>query len=562
MKHRHKKKTYSGYIISAVVLAAIILVIILLNKGGVPAGKSNVVSLDLYVMSQCPYGVQAEDLIIPVVKQFGNSVDFNLNFIASDSGSGNFDSLHGENEVKGDIVELCAMKKEPQKYMDIILCMNENAAGIPGNWEECSKKLNLDTAAIKSCYEGSEGKQLLSDSIKKSNSANAGASPTIIINGQEYSGQRDGLSITRAICQYSASSLCKNMPACTADADCPAKEGKVPQCRNPDSKNAVCEYVNDAKTELVIVNDKRCSSCDTTQIVAALKNIFLNLDAREVDSSSEEGKKLIADMGITVAPSFVFDSNVVQTYAWKNNPKLQSAFEQKNGKYRIVDEATGASFYIDEKARQEFLKSIGITPGDNRPQIDFFVMAYCPYGNQAEQIIDAVYANLKDKADFNPHYVIYSNYQSADYCLDSTMKYCSMHGNQELHQDVRELCVNKYVGIKSWFDFAIAMNGNCSYQNADSCWEDVAKSLNLDVQKIKDCEANESESLLEKEQKLGDMLGVQGSPTIFIDGVQYGGARDANSIQSALCSAFDTKPSECSNTITGTAATSASGGCG
>ena len=568
MKKKSKKivsKNYEKYMVSAVVLAAIIiLAVILLGKGSKPAVKGNIVNVDLYVMSKCPYGVQAMDFFAPVLSELGSSVNFNLNYIARDNGNGSFDSLHGPTEVRGDTVELCAVKYEPGKYMDLITCMNQDAASIPDNWQDCAKKLGLNSNSIKTCYEGAEGKQLLSDSIKKSDAANAQGSPTIIINGQDYSGQRDTLSLKRAICKYSTSSACSAIPTCGADSDCAPQDGKVALCKNPNSPNSACEYQDDAKTQLTVINEKTCNSCDSTQVVLALKKIFLNMDVKDVDASSDEGKQIIKDMGITVAPSFVFDSNIVKTYAWQNNEKLRTVFEQKNGNYKILDAATGASFYIDAKAREEFLKKAGITLNSSNPQIDFFVMSYCPYGNLAEEAVSQVYDNLKGKGEFNPHYVIYENYQSADFCLDSTMKYCSMHGKQEVHQDVREICVNKYMGIKSWFDFAKAMNSKCTAQNADSCWEDVAKGIGLDVQKIKDCESNESEALLQKEKDLDSLLGVQGSPTIFIEGAAYNGARDANSIQSALCSAFGTKPTECANSIAGTnsTATSPTAGCG
>ncbi|MBW3023284.1 hypothetical protein KY308_04225 [Candidatus Woesearchaeota archaeon] len=571
MAHKHKKsKNFSKNITYAVIAAVVVVVIVVIvmmrgNNAGNTGAKGDVVKVELYVMSQCPYGVQAEDLIAPVLNDLGSSVDFELNFIAGDGGNGQFSSLHGQNEVLGDIVQLCAMKYAPDKYMDFILCMNDDAGSIPNNWQQCSESLKLDTSSIKKCYEGDEGKQLLSQSIVKSNIANAQASPTILINGEEYSGPRDSQSLKRAVCKYSTSSLCEGIPACSYDFDCPTKEGKIPVCKNPNSQNAVCEYKDDAKVELTVVNDKRCSNCDTTQIVDALNNIFLNLDVKDVDASSDEGKQIVEQMGIQVVPSFVFDSNLVNTYMWQNNEQLRTIFEQKSGKYKLLDEATGANFYIDENARQEFLRSIGVTLGDNKPQIDFFVMSYCPYGNQAEELIDQVYNELGDKAQFDPHYVIYSNYGDESYCLDSTQEYCSMHGKQELHQDIREMCVDKYMGIDKWFEFATAMNTKCSYQNADSCWTDVAKSLGLDTQKISDCENNEAVELLSHEKELNDALKVTGSPQIFIDGAAYSGARDANSIMAAMCAAFDsTKPSECSNIIATSEDSTAApaGGCG
>jgi len=243
MKHKGKKhsKGYVKYIIGAIVIVAVVVIAIMLSKGKVPAGKSNVVTVDFYVMSKCPYGIQAEDFIAPVLEKLGSAVDFNLNFIAGDSGNGQFNSLHGATEVQGDIVQLCAEKYEPQKYMKLVSCMNKDANSIPDNWQDCSKSLGLNSNSIKTCSEGSEGKQLLSDSIKKANAVNAGASPTIIINGQAYEGQRDTSSLTRAICKYSTSSACSNMPVCAADSDCNQQQGKIGTCKNPDSASASCE---------------------------------------------------------------------------------------------------------------------------------------------------------------------------------------------------------------------------------------------------------------------------------------------------------------------------------
>jgi hypothetical protein len=312
--------------------------------------------------------------------------------------------------------------------------------------------------------------------------------------------------------------------------------------------------------DYIILNDKKCTTCDTTRIVQVSQQLFLGAKPKLVDVSSEEGKALVAQYNITVVPAYIFDKAVTQTKTWINTPDLGTAFEKVGESYKLLDEVTGATYFVSENARKAYYDAIGVKLGDNKPQIDFFVMSYCPYGNQAEEGIAPVYNLLKDKAIFNPRYVIYSNYQggTADYCIDNG-NLCSMHGIQEVHQDVRELCVNKYMGIGKWFDFALAMNKNCTSQNADSCWEAVATKLGLDVAKIKTCEANEAVALLTAEQKLGNTLKVSGSPTIFIDGSSYSGGRTPEEFKTALCAAFDTKPAECNTALQGPAATAATG---
>ncbi len=544
-------------------LLALLTVIIAGCSTGYVA-KSDKAVVDMYVMSQCPYGVQAENAIAPVLATLRGSVDFNLHFIGRGDSLETFQSLHGEPEWRGDMVQACAIKYEPENFMDLVVCMNQNPNLIPDNWEACADELNLDKQAIMECYDGEEGKQLLEQSFQKSEMAGAQGSPTIKINGEDYNGQRNAQSFTRAICQYVNDPACEEIAECTQAADCPPKEGKIPQCVNPGTEDARCEYQEDAQVALTVVNDEDCANCDPAQIIGSLGQIFLNLDVEQVDIGTREGKELVGQHNLQVVPAFIFGENIEQSYIWQSNEKVRALFEETNGRYKLLDEVTGATHFVSEEKRQEMLQKIGVELGDNRPQIDFFVMSYCPYGNIAEEIIEEVYNEIGDSADFNPHYVIYSNYGGPDFCLDDSQEYCSMHGLTELNQGVRELCVNKHYGTEEWFEFARAMNSGCTAENADSCWQPVAENLNLDVQTISDCEENEAVDLLAKEKELNQLLGVQGSPTIFIEGQAYNGQRDANSILGAMCNSFDAeKPAGCDNVIESASAQQvASGACG
>jgi hypothetical protein len=63
---------------------------------------------------------------------------------------------------------------------------------------------------------------------------------------------------------------------------------------------------------------------------------------------------------------------------------------------------------------------------------------------------------------------------------------------------------------------------------------------------------------LAAERELNVQLGVTGSPTVFINGASYDGGRAPEDFKTAICGAFSTAPSECSQSL-GTAASSASG---
>ncbi|MEK6817071.1 MAG: hypothetical protein AABY09_05630 [Nanoarchaeota archaeon] len=523
------------------------------NISGATVFTGDTVKLDFYVMSQCPYGVQVETGVDPVLRKLGNAVDYNVHFIGSANG-GAFQSLHGQPEVDEDMRQVCIMKHSPDKYVDYLACVNKNIAAVASNWEGCAKGSGVDVEAVNACFAGQEGKDLLAASFKASDDAGASGSPTIFVNGKPYQSGRDALSFQRALCQgLDSHPECLAMPECGSDADCAAQEGKESSCG--DGK---CVYEDAVKVEMTVVTHKGCADCDPSQIVDTTKRYFPGIVVKEVEATSDEGKALVEKYQLRLAPAYLFGQSLEDTRMWKAEPRLQGSFEATSDGYKLLDEATGASFWLDEKARAAQVASMGITLGDNKPQLDFFTMSYCPYGNMADEAIEPVYQLLKDKAVFNPRYVIYSNYQGggAQYCMDAESKLCSMHGVQEMHQDIRELCVANKLGVAKFFEFVLKMNKECTAQNADTCWKGVADALKMDTAMVEKCLADEGKSLGDNELKLSALFGAQGSPAVYIDGVEYSGPRTPEGYKTALCAAFDTAPEECKTKLAGEAAAS------
>ena len=209
-------------------------------------------------------------------------------------------------------------------------------------------------------------------------------------------------------------------------------------------------------------------------------------------------------------------------------------------------------------------------PKSEKPQVKFFVMSFCPYGNQAEEGLGPVYNLLKDKVDWQPRYVIYKNYCSQapdkktcekDYCLKTGSEtFCSMHGLGELNQNIREICAFNLGETWKWWQFVAGVNANCSAQNVDTTWEKYAQEAGLAVDKIKSCQKDEAFSLIEKETAEMEKYQVQGSPMVFINDKIYDGGRAPEDYKKAICSAFSAEPSECQTVLSATS-TGAGGGC-
>ena len=220
------------------------------------------------------------------------------------------------------------------------------------------------------------------------------------------------------------------------------------------------------------------------------------------------------------------------------------SYVSKDGKYLYTER-------MEVTTPEEVEEVVADYPKQDIPDILLFTMSYCPYGNVAEEFVRPVYDLLKDKANIEPHYVIYSKdhgYEGEEYCLDPDNNYCSMHGIGELNQDVRELCVFKYQKDKFW-DFVMAANTECTSNDVDECWEEVAKNIGIDIEQIKSCQANEAIALLEEEVKLNQEYDVSGSPTIIVNGKVYEGERSPESFKKAVCSSFNQEPEDCAQTL-------------
>lgn len=185
-----------------------------------------------------------------------------------------------------------------------------------------------------------------------------------------------------------------------------------------------------------------------------------------------------------------------------------------------------------------------------RPEVKFFVMSFCPFGNQAEAGLKPVYELLGDKVDWQPRYIVGKQGE----------QYVSLHGEQELNQDVRELCVWNLFGGQRWWDFVEKVNLNCTDQDADTCWQAQAKTRGINSGLVTQCQQNQGEALLEVQVKEVKENQADASPMVFINDALYNGGRAAEDYKLAVCSAFAIEPEECSQVLSATSE-AASGGC-
>ena len=175
--------------------------------------KSSRPSVEMFVMSFCPFGVQAENAMEPVVGLLGTKADVSVHFIATVQGTtiDSVKSLHGTIEAQEDIRQLCIAKYYPQELWPYLMDFNTNCQDVSTRKNATSldtcganiiQKLGIDNQKIKTCTEGSEGLALLGTDVAIAQNYKVTGSPTIMINGQKYAGQRTADAYRQGICAH------------------------------------------------------------------------------------------------------------------------------------------------------------------------------------------------------------------------------------------------------------------------------------------------------------------------------------------------------------------------
>lgn len=487
------------------------------------------VKLDFYVMSQCPYGTQVEDAIAPVLEKIGSHVDFNLEFIATDNGDGTFRALHGQNEVDGNIVQLCAAKYNPNSYMKMITCQNQNAGAIPGNWEKCAGDNGLAVESIRSCYEGEEGKELLRTSLQKAQAVKATGSPTIYLAGEKYSGGRTSDDFMRALCD--------------------AMDEK------PEACNDLPEPV---EVNVIVLSDVRCDSCTALadKLMTQLKGLFPGIKYTTHDYADEDGREVYDAAGIKYLPAFLFDDSVkeAQNYAGVAQYLIEA------GEYQslrigasfdpaaeicdneIDDDADGQVDCADDQCASQLICREEI---ENNLQV--FIMSDCPYGREAVKALKEVKDNFEGSMDFEIHYI----------ASETAEGFSSLHGQYELDENIVQLCALEH-SPDEWFDYVHCRSTN-GVRGVD--WKTCGEESGIDVDAVEECFlSDEGAELLREDIQIAQGLGVSASPTWLANNKYKFSGIAAEPVKQSFCQYNEDTPG-CENTLTATAA-APSGACG
>jgi hypothetical protein len=170
--------------------------------------KKDKPTVELFVMSMCPYGTQAEKGLIPVLELLKSKIDFKLRFVSY--------AMHGKNEIDENTVQTCIQQKQPDKLISYLRCYLESSD--PTKWAACRKSVGINEAQIQSCIKTVDTQFKITELFNDKSTWSGGqypqynvdkelntkygvqGSPTLVINGVESSAGRSPASYLSAIC--------------------------------------------------------------------------------------------------------------------------------------------------------------------------------------------------------------------------------------------------------------------------------------------------------------------------------------------------------------------------
>ncbi len=358
---------------------------------------------------------------------------------------------------------------------------------MPAGWEACARQARIKVSKLRACFLGQQGENLLRRSFLRSKAANAGGSPTIVINGLVHKGGRSERDFTAAVCA-----------AITGRR--PALCGAIPP---------------EPVVRAISLSDRRCARCEKRirEINDLMKRRFFpKLQVTQMDWSSAAARKLYRKLGLKALPTMIFHKGVER--AGKFN--RISRFLARKGSYRVL-----TSVGVNHDPTREICDNRVDDTGNGRVdcadvqckqamvcrkqvprKLEVFIMSQCPYGVRAVNALKKVLPHFRGRLRLDIHYI----------ATRTSTGFSALHGQSEVDENIRQLCAKKHYARRNQYLSYIW----CRFQGADWRGDDWRKCATGGISPlvIQRCwKGAEGKRLLEQDIKIAKVLGVAASPT-------------------------------------------------
>jgi len=170
--------------------------------------KSDRPRVELFVMSFCPYGTQAEKGLLPVLRLLKDKIEFHLRFVDY--------AMHDKKEIDEQLKQYCLIQKEPEKLYDYLECFlkDENRG------EVCLRENQVNQNQLHACIQETDKEFKITANYNDKTTWKNGqfplfnihkdlnekygvaGSPVLVINGEEKQSSRNPAAYLKTICSH------------------------------------------------------------------------------------------------------------------------------------------------------------------------------------------------------------------------------------------------------------------------------------------------------------------------------------------------------------------------
>jgi hypothetical protein len=159
-------------------------------------------------------------------------------------------------------------------------------------------------------------------------------------------------------------------------------------------------------------------------------------------------------------------------------------------------------------------------PKDREPELSLYVMSHCPFGIRAEDEILGFIGNFNNELKLHVYYIV---------SRQGVNTFESLHGPAELDEDLHQIAIQKLYDNK-FYSYLACYN---SSMNRDKCLKDNT----IDKNEIDSfVQSGQAEKILNEDFLTTEKLGINASPTLFINSRRYEGPMQPGHIIRTACS--------------------------
>jgi predicted DCC family thiol-disulfide oxidoreductase YuxK len=276
-------------------------------------------------------------------------------------------------------------------------------------------------------------------------------------------------------------------------------------CKNPMKGNARCVFAKAVEFTVFVVNDEKCRTCHTGNILMEIMRRFPGARFCFVSIESDSGRRMIRKYGLETYPAFLFDTTANRSEKFG---AIRHTFTRTGDKFILQDDVVKSYHYFSRPVKPGEIALFGSF--QNPPFIETL--------RDFRGTVQDAFQNVR--VSIHPFALPSGKGAGKD---PWTGAYESPYGPDEVRAGVNQLCVLSKYPLKQALDYMVCRGYDVQKrfetrtpENRNE-WKTCAAEMKLDTAKIRECETTaEGRKLFEKSADLVKELRLDDPGPLFL----------------------------------------------